>query len=125
MCLAFQVQTYLSLITTNSVAALGALVGSELEIERFRPNLLVQAASAERFPEDGWVGTVLRIGALRMRVDRRDERCAVVSVDPATDERDPLILKTIARERQALVGVYGTIVRPGGVAIGDAVVAEA
>jgi hypothetical protein len=73
------------------------------------------------FPEDGWVGSVLRIGDFSMRVDQRDERCVMINVDPATTERNPAILKTAGRERDACVGVYGTTVEPGRVAVGDPV----
>ena len=103
----------LSVISTASIAA----VGDELEVRRFRPNLLVEADGA--FPEDAWVGAELAIGDLVMRVDQRDQRCVLVNVDPDTGERDPSVLKTIARERDACLGVYGTVVRPGGVREGD------
>ena len=112
----------LSLITTQTLSSLGAQVGRELEVERFRPNLLVDADNGEDFPEDGWVGSVLRIGGARMRVDQRDSRCVMVNVDPLTIERDPLILRTIAGQRQACLGVYGSTVQPGLVSLGDAVV---
>jgi uncharacterized protein YcbX len=112
----------LSLITTATVAELGARVGRELVVERFRPNLLVEAA--EPFAEDAWVGRVLRAGGIRMRVDQRDKRCVMVNVDPATTERDPRVLKTIGREREACLGVYGTTVQPGTVSVGDPVVLE-
>jgi len=62
---------------------------------------------------------------MRMRVDQRDERCAVVNVDPTTTERDAAILRAIARHRQACLGVYGSTVQPGRVAIGDPVVLDA
>ena len=114
----------LSLITTWAVAGVGALVGSDLDVRRFRPNLLVEAAGGAAFPEDAWVGRVLRIGELLMRVDQRDKRCVMVNVDPDTTERDPAILRAIARERQACLGVYGSTVRPGCVAVGDAVVLD-
>jgi uncharacterized protein YcbX len=112
----------LSLITTQTVAGLAALVGRELDVRRFRPNLLVEAAGDAAFPEDEWVGSLLGIGGMRMRVDRRDERCVLVNVDPATTERDPAILRAIARQRQACLGVYGSTVEPGRVAVGDPVV---
>lgn len=112
----------LSLITTQTVASLGALVGAELDVRRFRPNLLIEAAGDAAFPEDAWVGCVLRIGELRMRIDQRDERCVVVNVDPVSAERDAAILRTIVRERQACLGVYGSTVQPGRVAVGDPVV---
>jgi uncharacterized protein YcbX len=62
---------------------------------------------------------------MRMRVDRRDERCVIVNVDPATAERDPAVLKAVAREREACHGVYGTPVEPGRVFVGDPVLLEA
>jgi hypothetical protein len=114
----------LSLLTTRTVAGLGALVGAELDVLRFRPNLLVEATGDADFPEDGWVGSVLRIGELRMRVDKRDQRCVMVNVDPVTTERDPAILRAIGRERDTCLGVYGSTVQPGRVAVGDPVVME-
>jgi MOSC domain-containing protein len=109
----------LSLTTTQTVAALGSMVGSDLDPSRFRPNLLVEAADDEPFAEDGWVGSVLQIGEARMRVDLRDERCVVVNVDPTTSQRNPAILRAIASEREACLGVYGSTVTPGRVALGD------
>ena len=114
----------LSLITTQSVAALGAMVGAELEVQRFRPNLLIEAAGETPFREEAWLGSVLRIGGMRMRVDQRDERCVIVNIDPVTTERDAAILRTLAREREACIGVYGSTVEPGSVAVGDPVVVE-
>jgi hypothetical protein len=45
----------------------------------------------------------------------------MVNIDPETDDRDPEVLRTIARERDACLGVYGSTVRPGRVAVGDPV----
>ena len=86
----------LSLITTASIAAFSSQVGFELEPQRFRPNLLVES----------------------------DERCVVINVDPATGERDPSVLKTLAREHGTCIGVYGSTVTPGRVAVNDAVTLE-
>ncbi|HLA63914.1 MAG TPA: MOSC domain-containing protein [Rhodothermales bacterium] len=116
----------LSLLSTGSVAGLGALMGlppgAALDPQRFRPNLLVEGTDGAPFAEDAWVGAVLSIGGAQMRVDKRDGRCAVVNVDPATSHADPAVLRTIAREREGCMGIYGTTVQPGRVAVGDAVV---
>ena len=112
----------LSLITTQTIAALGTLVGAQLETQRFRPNLLVEATDGEAFPEDAWVGSVLRVGDLQMRVDKRDQRCVMVNLDPETSERNPEVLRTIARDRETCLGVYGSTVQPGRVRVGDPVV---
>lgn len=111
----------LSLVTTQTIEQLAVMVGRDLDVLRFRPNLIVDAAAGTPFAEDGWVGANLRIGALRMRVDRRDSRCVIVNVDPQTAERDPAVLRTVARERNGRIGVYGATVEPGRVAIGDPV----
>lgn len=114
----------LSLITTATIAALGERVGMALDVQRFRPNLLVEADSAEPFVEDTWVGAVLRIGTTRMRVDARDGRCVVITIDPEITERAPAILRTVARERGGRLGVYGSTVTPGRIALRDAVTIE-
>ncbi len=115
----------LSLITAQTLTSLGALLDASLDVRRFRPNLVVDAAGAADFPEDAWVGSELRIGQLRMRVAKRDERCVIVNVDPTTTARDPSVLQAIARERQACLGVYGQTIEPGRVGIGDLVILSA
>jgi hypothetical protein len=112
----------LSVITTQTVAGVGALTGSELDVLRFRPNVLIEAAGEEPFPEDAWVGRELCVGGMRMRVDARDKRCVVVNIDPVTTRRDPAVLRAITREREVRLGVYGSTVQPGHIAVGDPVV---
>ncbi len=110
----------LSLLTTQTVAGLGKLAGADLTAGRFRPNFLVDAGG-RGFPEDAWVGRILRIGGLRLRVDKRDKRCVVTTIDPVTLRRNPDVLRAIARDREAHLGVYGSTVEPGRVAVGDPV----
>jgi hypothetical protein len=112
-----------SLLTTQTVAALGRLVGTDLEVTRFRPNLLVDAVGHD-FPEDAWVGRTLRIGELCLRVDQRDKRCVTVNIDPVTLRRNPAVLRAIAQNRDTRLGVYGTTVQPGQIALGDEVILE-
>ncbi|HET7506641.1 MAG TPA: MOSC domain-containing protein, partial [Kofleriaceae bacterium] len=115
----------LSVVTTQTVAALSTRVGAAVDALRFRPNLLIDGSSAQPYREDAWVGRVLRMGALRVRIDKRDQRCMTVNVDPVTARRSPVVLRTIARERDACLGVYASIVEPGRVAVGDPVAIEA
>lgn len=113
----------LSLLSTQTLARLNRMTGIDLATARFRPNVVVEATEPD-FPEDAWVGRVLHLGELRMRVDARDMRCVVITIDPVTLRRDPAILRVIARERGARVGVYGSTVQPGRVAVGDLVELE-
>lgn len=114
----------LSLITTQTISSLAATVGLALDVQRFRPNLLVEAEGASAYPEDCWVGHILRIGTMRMRVDKRDGRCVVITIDPVTGERNPSILRAVAQHREGCLGVYGSTVQPGRVSVGDEVVLE-
>ena len=114
----------LSLVTTQTIAKLGEAVDMQLDVQRFRPNFLVETADDLPFREDAWVGSVLRIGDLRMRVDKRDGRCVVITVDPVTAEREPKVLQTVIKERQGCLGVYGTTVKPGQVTVSDEVILE-
>jgi uncharacterized protein YcbX len=111
----------LSLITTQTIARLGETVGAVLDVHRFRPNILVRAADDAPFQEDEWVGCVLQIGAMAMRVDKRDGRCVVITIDPMTTQRNPAILRSVARDRQGCLGVYGSTVTPGRMAVNDEV----
>jgi hypothetical protein len=115
----------LSLITRQSAGGLGVLAGRPLDVGRFRPNLLIDAHGGNAFPEEDWTGCTLRIGDALVRIDGRDQRCAVVNVDPTTAERDPIVFRTITHRRNARLGVYGTTARPGRVAVGDPAVVAA
>jgi uncharacterized protein YcbX len=114
----------LSLITTQTISRLGGIVGMELDVRRFRPNILVDSVDPTPFAEDTWVGRVLRIGDLRMRIDKRDGRCVVITIDPLTTERSPAILRAVARDREGCLGVYGSVVEPGRIAVDDPVLVE-
>lgn len=109
----------LSLVSTGTLDWLAEASGTAPDARRLRPSLVVEA---EPLAELAWVGKTLTIGGLRFRVDRRDQRCVVVNVDPDTARRDPAVLRAIAREQQSFLGVYGSIVAPGRVAVGDDVV---
>jgi len=115
----------LSLITTQTIDKLGEMVGARLAVERFRPNILVDAGDGVPFCEDEWVGCTLCVGGVRARIDKRDGRCVVITIDPVTSERNPVILRAVASERQGCLGVYGSIVEPGRIAMGDGVFVRA
>jgi uncharacterized protein YcbX len=111
----------LSLITTQTMSTLSELGHVPDDQRRFRPNVVIASAENRSFAEDEWVGSVLRIGEAVIRVDARDRRCVVVNVNPDYGRADAGLLKLIGQLRQAQAGVYGTIVQPGLVEIGDRV----
>ncbi len=97
------------------------ICGRELDLRRFRPNLVAEAiAGAER--ESDLIGAELRIGErVRLRVTKAIERCVAITYDPESDAVDPGILRAIAREREATFGVYCEVLAPGECSVGDAI----
>ncbi|MEM7765813.1 MAG: MOSC domain-containing protein [Pseudomonadota bacterium] len=114
----------ISLITTQTIASLSKMVEDELDVLRFRPNLLIDARKEGGFPEDEWVGKTLRIGNACVRIDKRDGRCVVITIDPETGDRNPSVLRSVVNQRQQCLGVYASAVQPGRIALGDAVRTE-
>jgi uncharacterized protein len=115
----------LSVLTSQSVDWLSAVVGQALEPLRFRPNILIDASGSGSFPEARWVGATLRIGTLRCRIDKPDKRCVVVNIDPTgSTAANPGVLRAIAKEGNACFGVYGSTIEPGAVSVGDPIFLE-
>lgn len=115
----------LSVITSATVAEVGQITAHQPDVRRFRPNILIASAGTSPFEEDSWVGGALTFGdaedAVTVAVTNRDERCSMVNFDPDSARTSAEIFKTIVRERNNKVGVYGTVLRRGRIAVGQAV----
>lgn len=95
------------------------------ESKRFRPNFLL--GGCEPHQEDDWIGEVIRLGPdLVIQVIARDPRCDITTHNPETGDRDidtlRLILSYRPNARAPFFGVYGVVLRPGAVSVGDQVV---
>lgn len=110
------------LVSDASLAAVDWWLDEEVDRRRFRPNLVIEVAGRPPFVEDGWIGRRLAVGeGPVLEVIAPTERCLVTTVDPDTLERDPRVLRALARERENLFGVYAQVARPGWAALGDPV----
>jgi uncharacterized protein YcbX len=118
-----------------SVISLGTLRGIEresgrdIDLRRFRPNVVIETSSGEPFAEDEWVGRTLMFGegnsasasTAAIGITMKDERCVMVNFDPDTAERDSEVMKTVVRLNQNYAGVYGTVVKTGELRVGQVV----
>jgi uncharacterized protein len=115
-----------SLISRQTVACIAEESGSQENPWRFRPNLLVDLKDAGPFAELHWIGKILRIGsAARIAVTEVDRRCVMITLDPATGESSPEILKCVVQKHGRSAGIYATVLTPGEVRAGDPVLLEA
>jgi uncharacterized protein YcbX len=114
----------LHLVTSSTLAALADDDGAPLDPLRLRANVVLQTpAGAPDFAEDGWVGRRLRLGGALLQVAEATGRC-VMTTRAQGDEipAGPTVLKRIGARNGANAGVYLAVVRPGEVAVGDALV---
>lgn len=93
--------------------------GKRLDAGRFRPNLIVAMDENRPFAEMEWTGRMLRIGTAVFQVDIACERCMMVTLDPATTERDPTLLKLLHAETALTFGMYAEVATPGMIRVGD------
>ena len=109
------------LVTTATLATIGAALGEPVPPARLRPNLLIDAGDADGWPEDGWIGRTLAIGEVELRVTTRTERCVMVGHAQRELPRRPRLLQTVGRLNDVCAGVYADVVTPGRMRAGDGV----
>jgi len=93
------------------------LPGSRIDERRFRPNLLITSEESEQ----AWIGRLLQIGDVRLRVTDPTERCGMTTFAQSDLPFDAKILRSIAQEADQRFGVYAEVVQPGRISRGDAV----
>jgi MOSC domain-containing protein len=121
---------HVSLVSRASLIELGGQAGTEpVDGRRFR--MLFELEGCSPHEEDGWIGQNIRIGEAVARLRGDVGRCAITTQNPETGKPDFDTLRTIsayrgfaendAGERHIPFGVYGEVLEPGRVAIGDVV----
>ena len=109
-----------SVLRTTDAAAVEEAHGASLGLARYRSNIVIEPASGA---PARWNGLALRFGdgAARVRADWSIPRCAMVTLDPDTAERDPLVLRTLVQRFGNKVGTYCAVMAPGLIRVGDTV----
>ena len=114
-----------SLISRQTVSQIAQESDTEYDPLRFRPNLLVDLESGEAFEELKWVGRILRVGdAARIAILKVDQRCMMISLDPASTKPSPELLRTVVQQHNNCAGVYAAVLTAGEVRVGDTVSLE-
>ena len=107
-------------LTTTSLATIGAEVGENLDVRRFRPNIFVALDNPdEDLPEAQWVGTHIVLGGVTLDVKMPTVRCVVPSRAQPGLEVNRQITRAVAARAQRCLGVYCAVERTGTVTVGD------
>lgn len=114
-----------SAINLATISAIGREAGADLDIRRFRANIVIASEATEPFLEDGWLGGRLVFGDTQtgpvVNVAMRDLRCVMINLDPDTAEKDPRVMKAAVRLNDNNAGAYGTVARTGQLSVGQSV----
>jgi len=112
------------IITTATLDSLrAAYPEGRFETRRFRPNLVIGTGpEVKGYPEHDWAGKVLSIGSeVKLKITGDCGRCVMTTLAQADLPKDVGILKAAARDNQARVGIYASVIQGGVVHTGDAV----
>jgi uncharacterized protein YcbX len=119
-----------TLISSASFERL-AEVGDRDGIDPRRFRMLIEIDGIDAHAEDEWVGSSARVGGAVVRFAGHVGRCLITSRDPDSGQIDVPTLDILERYRSGLrtteplpFGIYGEVLEPGKVRIGDSVVAE-
>ncbi len=119
-----------SLISRASLDRLASRGGlDEIDSRRFR--MLIEVDGLEAHDEDTWVGSTAAVGQATVKFEGHVGRCAITTRNPTTGVVDVPTLKILGGYRRdeettepVAFGVYGRVLEPGRVRVGDAVTLE-
>ncbi len=121
----------MSLVSRASLEALRAAAAVDAPIDSRRFRMLFEIDGVGAHAEDAWPGRMLDVGAATVRINDLVGRCAVTTHDPDTGTVDLPTLHILRRYRGNVdsveklpFGVFGEVIRPGRVRLGDAVTPE-
>lgn len=120
-----------SLVSTASLAALARLAGQAEPVDGRRFRMLFELDDCKPHEEDDWIKRQVRIGEALVYLRNDVGRCAITTQNPETGVPDFDTLRAISRYRERTqneagkkhipFGVFGEVVEPGRVALGDTV----
>jgi len=119
-----------SIISRGSLRRLAQAAGVPwIDARRFR--MLIEVDGIEPHGEDEWIGRRVRIGEALVQGAGHVGRCMITTRDPDTGRVDLQTLHALRAYRHDLpsseplpFGIYGAVLSPGTVAVGDEVAVE-
>jgi uncharacterized protein YcbX len=119
--------TVISRASLERLAAEGAM--DAIDSRRFR--MLIEIDGVEAHDEDKWVGRKVSVGSAVVDFKGHVGRCAITTRNPESGIVDARTLKVLGRYRRDAettepipFGIYGQVIEPGTVRVGDAVALE-
>lgn len=110
----------LHLLTTSTLDRLELAHGSQVDVRRLRPNLVLDTPGGSGFVEDSWIGRRIAIGSdVLLAIRTTMPRCVMVNLAQRDLPSDGGLLQTATRANGANIGVVAEVLSTGDVAVGD------
>jgi len=107
-------------LSQTSLATIGAEMGSDVDVRRFRPNVLLALDNPnDGLPESHWTGARLMLGDVVLDILMPTIRCVVPSRAQPGIEVDRRITKAVATRAERCLGAYCSVDAGGTVRVGD------
>lgn len=115
---------FISILNLASVREVERVVGRPIDPLRFRANIHIDGA--EPWAEFGWLSKRLQVDGLPVfRVAERIKRCAAISVNPQTAERDMNLPRTLMSAFQHDdCGIYASSIADTNLTVGQKITIE-
>lgn len=119
----FFLVTPLHIVTTSTLAQLKNVnPGADWDHRRFRPNLLIEPGrDAEGLVEQDWIGKRLLLGDATIDCAGATPRCGAITRAQPDLAADKTVLRTVVRDADQNVGIYGLVSGSSAIHVGDPV----
>lgn len=119
----FFLVTPFHLLTTATLAHMQQLnPEADWDVQRFRPNLVIETLPGmEGLVEQAWVDNKLQIGPATIECSSSTPRCGAVTRTQQSLKSDSSILRTIVKQADQNLGIYGAIKQSAVIRLGDEV----
>ncbi|WP_289283966.1 MULTISPECIES: MOSC N-terminal beta barrel domain-containing protein [unclassified Methylophaga] len=95
---------------------------SDWAVERFRPNIVIETVPGmEGLIEQAWLDKTIQIGQTTVQCCGTTPRCGAITRQQRHIPSDKKMLRTIVKQADQNLGVYGAIAEAGVIRVGDEV----
>ncbi|MCS4539197.1 MAG: MOSC domain-containing protein [Thaumarchaeota archaeon] len=112
----------LHILTSSSLEAIRGLYPTgDFDVRRFRPNIVIDTP-VEGFPEEDWVESIISVGGeVRLKVEKPNKRCKLITMKQGEMLVDEKIYETISTKHDNTLGAMCSVLGEGRVRVGDQV----
>ena len=110
------------IMTTSSLSTLASAGGGDdVDVRRFRPNVLIDTGDAEGLLEVDWTGKKLRLGEVVIEMKTTTVRCSVPAHAQREFDSSRAVGRALIEHTNQHLGSYCNVLESGTINLGDAV----